>query len=209
MLKSVKNAAFVMLALASLVGFTGTRHVAHAQNFIVVSPNNAPRPDVPNTATGVIPQTSGLYDMKYRQCRSSSDCVSYNPGCHAPVAINRTAQPAFNAYHYSMTRIQDCAFYNNATTGMPDCVGGVCSMVPVRAVIDQPDNPTFCSTDSECTVATDSCGKKIAVNQRHAGINAVKASQTCSEPVDNRKVSQLVCQHNNCTVVLDNYSTGQ
>jgi len=206
MLKSIKHIALVAIALAGLMGGVAP---AQAQNFIVISPNNAPRPNAPNTSNGVIPQTSGLYDMKYRQCRAASDCISYNPGCHAPVAINRASQPAFDSYHLSMSRAQDCAFYNNATSGMPDCVGGVCAMVPVRAVLDQPDNPTFCSTDSECTVAVDSCGKKTAVNKRHAGLSAVRSSQTCAAPEDDRKVSQLVCQHNNCTVVLDNYSTGQ
>jgi len=200
----VKTVVFAALALCA-AGVLSSSH-AFAQNFIAVSPNNYVRPDPPNTSAGVIPQTSGLYDMKYRQCRSSSDCVAFNPGCHAPVAINRSSVTAFSAYRDSMTRYETCGFVGNITQGMPQCVGGVCAMQPVRAVLDQPDSPDFCTSDSECLVVQDSCGKKIAVNQRHAGLGAARASQTCAEPEDKRPVSQLSCQHNRCTVVLDNYA---
>lgn len=194
---------------AVVAGLAAAPMPGQAQNFIAVSPNYTTRPLPPDTSTGVVPQTSGLYNFKYRQCRSSSDCVSYDAGCHAPVAINRGALPAFNAYHLGMSRAQDCSFVNNGTNGVPDCIGGVCSLIPARTVLDQPDSPDFCTTDQECTVAADSCGKKTAVNTRHAGLNAVRASQACAAPQDDRKVSQLVCQHNKCTVILDNYSTGQ
>lgn len=86
------------------------------------------------------------------------------------------------------------------------CIFGSCPTPPVHTILDQPNTPDFCTADSECLVIQDSCGKKMAVNQRHAGLGLAKASQTCAEPEDKRPVSQLSCQNNHCTLVLDNYA---
>ena len=146
-------------------------------------------------------------DHTYKQCQTSADCVSFQPNCQAPVSVNRDAVPALDAYRQSTVNRYSCNVAKVNPYNAPACVAGLCTFMPTRNIQRQNGNPNYCETGADCTIISDACGHKRAVSTLYAGQQAAGQSKyPCSGTPDTRRVTELSCQYNQCTVLFDNYS---
>ena len=177
-----------------------------AQKFIVLAAALAFFAGSSLTAQAEVYPAPAYGDHTYKQCQTSADCVSFQPNCQAPVSVNRDAEPALNAYRQSTVSRYSCNVAKVNPYNAPACVAGLCTFMPARNIQRQNGNPTYCETGADCTIISDACGNKRAVATMYAGQQQVGQSKyPCAGKIDTRKVSELSCQYNQCTVLFDNY----
>lgn len=149
-------------------------------------------------------------DPRVRYCTTSAECVIFLPPCAPPVAVNDAALPGLTAWK-SATRyrfgcnIMNFNIYNRAT-----CINNSCAIVDAyydRLVRGDPNNPRFCESPAECSVAVSPCGKKYAVNALNFDTKqaSLDAEGPCTGVIDTRPVKEVHCDYGKCNVLLDNH----
>jgi hypothetical protein len=154
-------------------------------------------------------------DPRVRFCHSSAQCVIFVPPCRAPVAVNSDALPALAAWK-SATRyrfgcnVMKLNIYNRAS-----CINNSCAIVDSyydRLIRGDPNNPRYCESPSDCSVAVSPCGKKFAVNARNFDLKQAEldAEGPCTGVIDTRPVMEVHCDYGKCNVLLNNHArTGE
>ena len=150
-----------------------------------------------------------LSSLNVLTCERPADCVVFNPPCRSPIAVNTTSYPALLAWRRAAAFRFGCGFQNFGSTYATDCIGGYCALraAPDSHAAGADNNPKFCETDAACTVATGSCGQKVAVNIRHHAFKqaALDIEPACQTVMDDRPVISSQCSYSTCTVTLDNH----
>ena len=205
------------LALLALV-FAASQ--APAQDVIIGKGKPAPVAPAEPPATGgggggpiIFPQGSyitigpNLADRRYHTCQSSTDCVAVNPGCGASVvAINRDYQAEVQGWYDQARPNFACRLQGTNSSYVPVCnAAQQCAMaMPGSMGMPRPNSPNYCDADADCTIVTDACGRKTAVNTGSAAsIPLVTDATTCSY-TDTTVLQGLACENHQCRAHLSN-----
>lgn len=150
-----------------------------------------------------------IQNEAYRTCHSSTECVSFNMPCAAPISINRSYQAVFEQTKIAQLGRFSChvAKYNPAN--YPVCLGGFCSFGPRNSVdtLNESD-PRYCTSVGDCQVAVDRCGRKFPVNSLNLATKQAEldaAEDRGCDRTETRPVKEMRCISQRCNVILDNY----
>ncbi|MDE1151576.1 MAG: hypothetical protein PW788_03480 [Micavibrio sp.] len=165
------------------------------------SPANSPAYNLGYNAARPTTRFAGVgvrgFAPYYQQCVTNADCAALMPQCESSLTLQGKSPQA-----------SQCAQAQNYSTGRALCVSGFCSFPQARNTYAQPQygNPNYCETGNDCALVTDSCGRQTATNNTFAAQRQTSASsQPCASPRSTQAVKELSCQHNQCTVLFDNY----
>ena len=155
-----------------------------------------------------------LADPAYTACKTDKECLVVRPACSAPIAINAGRYEEVNRWFEHIRPLQKCAdWLPFIEVKKKACIKNRCALELEAAKPPEPDNspqakdPTYCETDSECTVVLGDCCVKNFVNTKNAPrmraeIKAKEHLANCFYP-DRRHVQNLRCESHKCTAELE------
>lgn len=146
---------------------------------------------------------------EFTACRSSSECVPFNMPCAAAGAVNERFLPILEEYKQATRSRFSCGIGKYSALNIPMCVSGHCILGAPTVNPSETMDQRFCTTVADCTVATDKCGHKIAVNTlnydiRQAQLNDENTGAGC-DWTETRPVQRIGCEFRRCTVTMNNY----
>lgn len=149
-----------------------------------------------------------IQNEAYRTCSASSDCVSFNMPCAAPISINRQYKTVFEQTKAAQLGRFSCHVAKFNPVNYPVCLGGYCSFGANNLRPSDVADPRFCQSPAECQVAVDHCGRKFPVNSLNLATKQAEldaASDKGCDRTESRPVKQMTCITQRCNVILDNY----
>jgi len=149
-----------------------------------------------------------LGDPRLHACRTTEDCAVVNPGCGMRhIAVNSAFAGELQSFYDSAALKGSCRIVVDNQNDVAICnAAHQCGLaLPGSNGMPRPDAPLYCNAAADCTVVTDACGRKTAMNLQSAASAPPPGDPAACSYTDTSTVQSLDCVNHSCRLQLQNH----